>query len=163
MIEIKEIQIDTKDLDKGSIVADYDKSCVVDWKGFDNQADMQYIKKCAESVGMDVTDRTAFTIPFIAKVMRRMNKFNRSKEAYNKGYDDGQDALAYHLELCKDEGSIIEIPEGATNGDMIKALFPNAQIEYHNTFVRVIIKTIGDNYVPFNYDVWNSPYRKEQK
>ena len=25
------------------------------------------------------------------------------KEAYNKGYKDGQEALAFHLELCKEE------------------------------------------------------------
>lgn len=129
MIEIKEIQIDAKDLAKGSIVVDYDKSCVVDWKSFDNQADMQYIKECAESVGMDVTDRTAFSIPFIAEVMRRMNKFNRSKEVYNKGYDDGQDALAFHLELCEEEGSIITVPDGATNGDVYELVFGEKSID----------------------------------
>lgn len=74
MIEINEIQIDAKDLNKGSIVADYNESCVMDWSCFDNQADMEYIKECAESVGMDVTDKTAFTIPFIAEVMRKMRK-----------------------------------------------------------------------------------------
>lgn len=48
MIEIKEILTDNKDL--------------------------KYIKDCAESVGMDVTDKTAFTIPFIAEVMQKMRK-----------------------------------------------------------------------------------------
>lgn len=65
--------------------------------------------------------------------------------------------------LMYEKVDFIVIPEGATNGDMIKAMFPDAEIEYHYTFVRVIIKTIGDNYVSFNYDVWNSLYRKEQE
>lgn len=156
MTEIKEIQIDAKDLDKGSIVTDYDESCVVDWKGFDNQADMQYIKECVESVGMDVTDRTAFTIPFIAEVIRRINKFNRGKEVYTKGYKDGLEALALHYELCKEEGSVITVPEGTTNGEVAMQLFGDK-----GEIIKVCTyndKLIG---VKLIKDWWNSPYRKE--
>ena len=31
------------------------------------------------------------------------------KEIYNKGYKDGQEALAFHTELCIDEGKLIPI------------------------------------------------------
>ena len=127
MIEIKEILTDNKDL--------------------------EYIKECAESVGMDVTDRTAFTIPFIAEVMRRM---------YNKGYDDGREAIAFHYKLCKEEGSIITVPDGATNGQMIRTMFPDAKIvrgykEY------ILVTFLGNISMSFNMDWWNSPYRKEQE
>ena len=116
MIEIKEIQIDAKDLNK-TITAPLNESNI--WKGFDNQADMQYIKECAESVGMDVTDKTAFSTSFIAEVMRKMK-----------------------------EQSIV-IPKGTTNGDMIKAMFPDLA-EY--LFLNV-----------YEEEWWNSPYRKEQE
>ena len=132
-----------------------------------NNKDLEYIKECAESVGMDVTDRTAFSIPFIAEVMRKMNKFNRSKEVYNKGYKDGQEALAFHLELCKEEGSIITVPEGATNGDMIKAMFPNADITINEIWgTNGTVFVIFDNsnrVISLDLKWWNSPYRKEQE
>ena len=75
MIEIKEIITDNKDL--------------------------EYIKECAESVGMDVTDKTAFSISFIAEVMRKMK-----------------------------EQSIV-IPKGSTNGDVVKFVFSDVAIEIH--------------------------------
>lgn len=136
MIEIKEILTDNKDL--------------------------EYIKECAESVGMDVTDRTAFSIPFIAEVMRRMN---RSKEVYNKGYKDGQEALAFHLELCKEEGSIIEIPKKVTNGNVMLKLFPNSKYKVVDNGIE--FKGIIDDNTEFTtwfpIEWWNSPYRKEQE
>lgn len=165
MIEIKEIQIDAKDLNKGSIVADYNESCVMDWSCFDNQADMEYIKECAESVGMDVTDKTAFTIPFIAEVMRKMNNSAETKQIYGRGYKDGQEALAYHLELCKEEGSVIIVSEDATNGDVIKAMFPNAKIIINECLgVHGTVYFEYDKIITFYpLDWWNSPYRKEQE
>lgn len=58
----------------------------------------------------------------------------------------------------------IIIPEGATNGDMIRALFPNVEITdkgFHNIAV-----TFGDyrnQMYPNRYDEewWNAPYYKE--
>ena len=48
----------------------------------------------------------------------------------------------------------IIIPKGATNGDMIKAMFPNE-------LLTSITSTLwwGDN-MSFNKDWWNAPYRK---
>lgn len=51
----------------------------------------------------------------------------------------------------------IPIPEGATNGDVIKALFPRIKIKKFPTFLRVIE---GEEYIPMTYDWWNSPYKR---
>lgn len=51
----------------------------------------------------------------------------------------------------------IPIPENATNGDVIKALFPRIKIKKFPTFLRVIE---GEEYIPMTYDWWNSPYKR---
>lgn len=117
MIEIKEIQIETKDFNKNNITAPLNESNI--WKGFDNQADMQYIKECAESVGMDVTDRTAFTIPFIAEVIRKMRK----------------QILKPYLEKLYE--SIINHKWGASNDDFM------AGVAAASNMIYVIIEMMG--------------------
>lgn len=63
---------------------------------------------------------------------------------------------------------VIPISEGATNGDMIKAMFPNAQIDYHeksdlvDDYVTVFIKGC-DTCQDYSYDWWNALYMKEVK
>ena len=49
----------------------------------------------------------------------------------------------------------IIIPKGATNGEVIKAIFPNE-------LLTSITSTLwwGDN-MSFNKDWWNAPYKKE--
>lgn len=58
----------------------------------------------------------------------------------------------------------IVIPDNATNGDMIKAMFPNVEI------YTVVINEIVDveicedrSELRCSVDWWNSPYRKEQE
>jgi hypothetical protein len=51
----------------------------------------------------------------------------------------------------------IPIPDNATNGDVIKALFPRIKIKKYPTFLRVIE---GEEYIPMTYDWWNSPYKR---
>lgn len=51
----------------------------------------------------------------------------------------------------------IPIPDNATNGDVIKALFPRIKIKKFPTFLRVIE---GEEYIPMTYDWWNSPYKR---
>lgn len=65
------------------------------------------------------------------------------------------------------EKLIIEIPEGATNGDMIKAIFPNAIIENENSNI-VDISISHDNCVnavviSAKQNWWNAPYREESE
>ena len=51
----------------------------------------------------------------------------------------------------------IPIPDNATNGDVIKALFPRIKIKKFPTFLRVIE---GEEYIPMTYDWWNAPYKR---
>jgi hypothetical protein len=59
--------------------------------------------------------------------------------------------------------SAIPIPEGATNGDMIKAMFPNAKVRtiYYTYFVEVKLE-YHSQYDPgllFDKKWWNAPYK----
>lgn len=39
------------------------------------------------------------------------------------------EALAFHLELCKEEGSVIVVPDRATNGDVYELVFGEKSID----------------------------------
>ena len=56
-------------------------------------------------------------------------------------------------EPCED----IEIPNGATNGDMIKTMFPNIEIEGIGGEIKCIAAKNGTSY--FALDWWNAPYK----
>lgn len=67
-------------------------------------------------------------------------------------------------DLAYEKVDFIEIPEKATNGDMIKAVFPDTEIifnGYYETTVDWHTKTQRCHL--FDNDWWNSPYRKEQE
>ncbi len=81
------------------------------------------------------------------------------------------DAMKELWKGCEIKGSIsplldirptidaIIIPKNATNGDMIKALFPKANIEYWAEYSTYNIEFPNDNDVKhFSYDWWNAPY-----
>ena len=63
------------------------------------------------------------------------------------------------------EVQAIPIPEGATNGDMIKAMFPNCeQKEYiHNGYFDMYFDNDLKNasYMRVSKYWWNAPYKKE--
>ena len=46
----------------------------------DNEKAMLYIKECAESVGIEVTEDTAFTIQFMAKIMKALREEGKADE-----------------------------------------------------------------------------------
>ena len=52
----------------------------------------------------------------------------------------------------------IEIPNGATNGDMIKTIFPNIEIEGIGGEIKCIAVKNGTSY--FALDWWNAPYKR---
>lgn len=59
----------------------------------------------------------------------------------------------------------IPIPDGATNGDMIKMLFPNLMVTVLSDAKPIpYVMVMGENY-EFNntypLDWWNSPYKRE--
>lgn len=108
---------------------------------------LEYIKHIGNGESEYKNDAQAIAIDMAIQALEQISIL---KEAYNKGYKDGQEAIAFHLELCKEEGSIIEIPEGVTNGDIMKAMFSNdLWLQLHARRAKK--------------DWWNSPYRKEQK
>ena len=59
----------------------------------------------------------------------------------------------------------IEITEGATNGDMIKAMFPNCEQKEHihnGYFEMYFDKDLGNaSYMRVSNDWWNAPYKRE--
>ncbi len=63
---------------------------------------------------------------------------------------------------------VIPIPAGATNGDVIKAMFPNIEVKPHMAYglkngikVRVYIDefSVFDLWFPTRW--WNTPYKKK--
>ena len=51
----------------------------------------------------------------------------------------------------------IELPEKPTNGDVIKVIF---NVEHVDDFYQSVgIKLIDSNYIQFNKDWWNAPYK----
>ena len=52
------------------------------------------------------------------------------------------------------------IPDNATNGDVVKALFPNGITAKFATFMRFID---GDHYFNCSEEWWNEPYQKGGK
>ena len=58
------------------------------------------------------------------------------------------------------------IPDNATNGDVIKAMFENnvfAEDEYEDEDGVTWIDMISDNGMTFEMDWWNTPYQKGGK
>lgn len=54
--------------------------------------------------------------------------------------------------------NIVLIKNGATNGDIIKTIFSNADIEIHNITVYVIFD-MRSNVISFDLDWWNALYK----
>jgi len=52
------------------------------------------------------------------------------------------------------------IPDNDTNGDVIKAIFPNSDIEERRTYMKIVE---GDYLLPCAYQWWNAPYQKGGK
>ena len=63
-------------------------------------------------------------------------------------------------ELCKAIDNGTPIPDNITNGDVIKAMFPNGTTAKFCTFLRFID---GEHYFDCSEDWWNAPYQKGGK
>ena len=82
-----------------------------------------------------------------------------------------QEAMKNHMESLV--GKIIlngtPIPDNATNGDVIKTLFPNLEIEYtdideYTNKPRYVKLIIGNTIITrMSSDRWNAPYQKGGK
>ena len=76
-------------------------------------------------------------------------------ERYDRNYNS--------LEVCITQGELdreyIHIPENATNGDMIKAVFPNIIVEYgYGLAIGVDFGVGGER--DLSRDWWNAPYKR---
>ena len=67
------------------------------------------------------------------------------------------EALDMAIKALEDKpcDGVILIPKNATNGDMIKAMFPNAKA---NVFVKEVGVKGLDTYSTFTKKWWNAPY-----
>ena len=77
------------------------------------------------------------------------------KKFTSRIYDEGESL--HNQEVEEKEVDAIEIPNGATNGDMIKAMFPNIEIEGIGGEIKCIAAQNGTSY--FALDWWNAPYK----
>jgi len=56
--------------------------------------------------------------------------------------------------------NVIEIPKGATNGDMIKALFSNIDASVSGDGDVIDVYNLGIYCQTFDTEWWNAPYKK---
>ena len=59
----------------------------------------------------------------VAEILEALEQEPEIKEAYSKGYKDGQEALAYHLELCKEEAEPCKEARRMTNEEAADILY----------------------------------------
>ena len=83
---------------------------------------------------------------------------------------DFEEVCVGECDCCKEEScpvytqstvKAIPIPEGATNGDMIKAMFSNISINETNRGF-VLLESENDNVSIWN-SWWNAPYKPESE
>ena len=62
--------------------------------------------------------------------------------------------------IIKRNPNLIEIPDNATNGDVIKALLKTTIQDINCAFIWI---DCGEGYCPAKFDIdwWNAPYKKE--
>lgn len=58
-----------------------------------------------------------------------------------------------------EEVNAIEIPKNATNGEVIKALFPHFDYEDKTEYFGRI-RNLDDHFIKADIDFWNAPYNK---
>lgn len=67
--------------------------------------------------------------------------------------------LKFGEEIILDGQKLIPIPDNATNGDMIKAMFPNGKYGTNGEFVHVY-GVGGNGCLGFTLKWWNAPYKR---
>ena len=66
----------------------------------------------------------------------------------------------YRFDTRKAIKNVTPLPDNATNGDVIKAMFPNGTTAKFVTFMRFID---GEHYFNCSEEWWNAPYQKGGK
>lgn len=82
---------------------------------------------------------------------------------YGDDFEGGDECdRCEQYELCMETYppvNLIEIPRGATNGDMIKAMFPKCCSNMGNFDNGIVVDFMGDLH-SFDTDFWNAPYKR---
>ena len=74
------------------------------------------------------------------------------------------DNAIYEMEKDRFCVNAISIPENATNGDMIRAMFPNAKIYASQSLKSVnVVTEYGLDAQVFDLSWWNAPYKSESE
>lgn len=66
------------------------------------------------------------------------------------------------IKALEEQKTGIIIPDNATNGDMVKTMFPHYDIEVdeHKGYVRIFY---SDFYTTYPFEWWNAPYKREEE
>lgn len=68
--------------------------------------------------------------------------------------------LEYDLHIAREQlKNAIIIPEGATNGDMIKAMFPNVECREDRLGNVFVVSDAQLGYIVFRESWWNASYK----
>lgn len=97
------------------------------------------------------------TSDIIAKQIKKDKPIGTVADGGQIGYLNALQWARASLECDCYTVQAIPIPDNATNGDVIKAMFPNVYSEECD----YDIFTTLDGDTRFTYDWWNAPYRKE--
>ena len=81
-----------------------------------------------------------------------------------KSIKDNHDGWNNYICTAIRNGTVF--PDNPTNGDMIKVLFPNAEIKIHEQWdgQNIVAVRMNDVQIVVNsLDWWNAPYRKDSE
>jgi hypothetical protein len=93
-------------------------------------------------------------------LIEKMTRLRGCSCSYSDGIIDEVEDIMSDLP----NADVIPIPEGATNGDMIKAMFPNVIIEESTDVFHLKYETVNSDplfCVQVSKKWWNAPYKKE--
>ena len=81
--------------------------------------------------------------------LEALKEIKRLKETLNK----------IRAEIEKESGKFVVVPDNATNGEVIKAVFPNIIVEYgYGLAIGVDFGVGGER--DLSRDWWNAPYKR---
>ena len=86
-------------------------------------------------------------------------KYEKEKHKNDKVDTFGTDISMMCTDILGLLENCIEIPYGATNGDMMIAMFPNLKVEIEGIHITCWIDE--HRWFAPDYDWWNLPYKKE--
>jgi hypothetical protein len=136
-------------------------------KGYDGYAHINSIDDCVDTVkNFDKAD----VIPLDRikkvreKIFENVYRYSGTGNEVLQSYCDGFNYCLKLIDNLIESADVISIPEGATNGDMIKAMFPDAKV--NNTKYSYVVEvklpyhSKYDTGLLFDKDWWNAPYKR---